>query len=186
MDNRRGNYVPTASGRIFWPLDPHVEEVDLYDIATGLSRINRWGGATRIPYTVAQHCMYVADEVVRMGAPEQEAAALLHDAAEAYIGDLTRPLKVLPEFAAYKVIEEGIERVVALRFQLEYPWHPAIKAADEAVGTAEALQIISMEPELAAKHYTGKPADIVITAMREQRVVRRMYIERVVAALDRR
>lgn len=82
-------WMLTASGKRFWPLDPRPEDVDVGDIAHALSNLCRFGGHTREFYSVAQHSVLVAQLV-----PSRLAMhALLHDAAEAYVGDMVRPLK---------------------------------------------------------------------------------------------
>jgi hypothetical protein len=137
---RFGNYQYTANGRIFFSCDPRAEEVHIDDIALHLSRICRFGGATRRFLSVAEHC-WICSQIV----PEEVALeALLHDAAEAYIGDVIRPLKYLPVYGPiYLKIEGGIEQKVAERFKLQYPWPADVKWADEAVVGAEVAQNIA-------------------------------------------
>lgn len=109
---RRGDWMQTYTGRRFWPLDPHHDEIDPTDIAHALSLICRYGGhATRF-YSVAEHCYLLSHTV-----PTEHALwALLHDAAEAYVGDMVRPLKRhMPEF---KAAEDRILHQIALRFDL--------------------------------------------------------------------
>lgn len=126
--DRFGHYQYTGNGRIFFSCDPRADEVHIDDIALHLSRLPRFGGATEM--SVAEHCWHCSHVV-----PEEVALeALLHDAAEAYIGDLIRPLKYLPIFGdLYLKIERGIELVVAERFELVYPWPAEVKKADEYV-----------------------------------------------------
>lgn len=89
LETRRGDWISTFTGRVFWPLDPRPEDVDIVDIAHALSHLCRWGGHTTAHWSVAQHSIMVSEI-----APQELAlAALLHDAAEAYIGDLMRPVK---------------------------------------------------------------------------------------------
>ncbi len=92
---RKGSWIQTYTGRKFWPLDPRVEEIFIEDIAHALSLICRFGGHCRPFYSVAQHSVMVS----RIVAKGHELAALLHDAPEAYIGDMVRPLKQhMPDF----------------------------------------------------------------------------------------
>lgn len=90
-------WVQTQTGIAFDLLAPRGEDVDIEDIVHALSRIARFSGATRgdYGYTVAQHSLLVADLVASWGAPpELVREALLHDAAEAYYGDITAPVQV--------------------------------------------------------------------------------------------
>src|SRR3990167_1996340 len=84
--------VQTHSGIMWNLLNPRNEDVRLEDIAWSLGHIPRFNGHTRSPYTVADHCLWIYD---RLGShqPLTRAYALLHDAHEAYIGDIPSPVK---------------------------------------------------------------------------------------------
>ena len=83
-----GDWMMTHTGRHVDPLNVRAEDICLEDIAFALSNLCRFGGHVRF-YSVAEHCV----RVCRAAPPELQRAALLHDAAEAYIGDIIRPLK---------------------------------------------------------------------------------------------
>jgi 5'-deoxynucleotidase YfbR-like HD superfamily hydrolase len=117
-------YVSTFSGNRFYPLEPRIDRVAIEDIAHGLAYQCRFNGQTCEFYSVAQHSLVVAGLVP----PELRLAALLHDAAEAYLGDMVKPLKVLlPEFAA---IEEKVTLIIADTFGVDFSDYAPIKAAD--------------------------------------------------------
>jgi uncharacterized protein len=116
--------ILTASGSYFDFLSPDSDTIVIEDIAIALSRINRFTGHTRVPYSVAQHS-YIVSLVVPL---EYALQGLLHDASEAYLGDVSTPLKQLvPE---YKVIERRVEEAIMRKFGLPFPLHPSIKQAD--------------------------------------------------------
>lgn len=117
-------YVSTYLGNRFYPLEPRIDDVDIEDIAHGLAYQCRFNGQTSAFYSVAQHSLMVSALV-----PEElKFAALLHDAAEAYLGDMVKPLKVLlPEFAA---IEDNVACIIGARFGVDLAHHPVIKRAD--------------------------------------------------------
>ncbi|KVO91164.1 metal-dependent phosphohydrolase [Burkholderia ubonensis] len=135
--------ILTASGRYFDFLSPDPESIVIEDIATALSRICRFTGHTKQFYSVAQHSVLVSFLVP----PEYALQGLLHDASEAYLGDVSSPLKqLLPD---YKAIEHRVERAILERFGLSFPRHPSIKAADL---TALVTERRWMMPE-PAEHY---------------------------------
>jgi hypothetical protein len=94
--DRRGDWMQTFTGRAFYPLDPRPEDIDPVDIAHALSLICRYGGHSSRFYSVAEHCVLMSHAV----APEHALWALLHDATEAYLGDMIRPLKRSGRFTA--------------------------------------------------------------------------------------
>jgi 5'-deoxynucleotidase YfbR-like HD superfamily hydrolase len=121
-------YISTRNGRRFYPLAPRAEDVDIEDIAHGLAHQCRFNGQTASFYSVAQHSLMVAEIVPR----RLRLAALLHDAAEAYLGDMVTPLKAMfPEFAAMEArILTVIGRRFGLSLDLAAPGNGQIKRAD--------------------------------------------------------
>ena len=115
-----GPFIQTLSGRRVNPLDAAPEDIDPADIARALSNLCRFGGHSKAFYSVAQHSAIVCDLLEERGAtPDELMAALLHDAAEAYLGDLPHPLKHRSELgAAFRVAEKRLEAVIAERFAL--------------------------------------------------------------------
>ncbi len=89
MSERIGDWIQTAHGTKFFPLDPRPEEVDVRDVAHALSNVCRFAGHARWHYSVAQHSVLAS----RYAPPGSGLPALLHDAAEAYMGDIARPWK---------------------------------------------------------------------------------------------
>ncbi|MEO5920633.1 MAG: hypothetical protein ABIQ01_05760 [Pseudolysinimonas sp.] len=113
----RGDWMQTFTGRKFFPLDPRPEDVDPVDIAHALSNLCRYAGHVDRFYSVAEHCvlmsLWLRDEG-KSAALQLE--ALLHDATEAYVVDMPRPLKInLPD---YQAVEAGVQRAVWQRFGL--------------------------------------------------------------------
>ena len=122
-----GATVITRSGRYFDFLDPQPEQIDVEDLAWGQAMTSRFGGQVKpgVPfYSVAQHALLVATAVP----PEHAFAALMHDAAEAYTGDMVGPLKQLcPDF---KAVEKRVEAAIFAKFGIAQPLDPCIKHAD--------------------------------------------------------
>lgn len=120
----RSLYVSTYTGRQFYPLAPSADQIDIEDIAHGLAYQCRFNGQTRYFYSVAQHSLIVAGLVP----PPLRLAALLHDGAEAYMGDMVKPLKQL--FPSFSVIEAKVMGAIGLRYGIENFDDKAIKYAD--------------------------------------------------------
>ena len=122
--------MTTYTGKQFWPLDPRPEEVCIEDIAHALSLTCRFGGHCKQFYSVAQHSCLVA-RLVQITDPTMTLAGLLHDAAEAYVGDLIRPIK--RTFEQFKSIEDKVMLVIAERFKFPSAPNAVIKWADDIV-----------------------------------------------------
>ena len=109
------SYITTVTGKHFYPLDPNPEDIDISDIAHALSLICRANGHFRHFYSVAQHCIACAEEAIERGySPEVILGCLLHDASEAYLCDVTRPVK--KHIPQYLQAEEKLQEVIWKRF----------------------------------------------------------------------
>jgi hypothetical protein len=110
-------WIQTFTGRKFYPLAPQVEDVDLRDIAHALGMLCRFGGHTHRFYSVAEHSYFMSRNMLSMDLARK---ALMHDAAEAYLVDVPRPLK-RQLGSLYRDAENAILRVIFERVGLE-PW----------------------------------------------------------------
>jgi len=114
---RKGDWIQTYTGKQFWPLDPRPEDVDIDDIAQALSNLCRYAGHVREFYSVAEHSCLLAWALRRDGYDRDvQRWALMHDAPEAYIVDVPRPIKRF--IPGYKEIESRVEKAVAEHFGL--------------------------------------------------------------------
>lgn len=156
------------SGRRLDLLDPSPLDVEIEDIALGLSRVARWNGQTQgdWAYTVAQHSLLVENLSGQLKSklePRWRLAALLHDAPEYVIGDLITPFKSAVG-ADYKALENRLQAAIHLRFGL--PAHlPAafarvIKRADKMAAYLEATQLAGFGAEEARRTF-GRPRGLV-------------------------
>lgn len=135
------SWIQTFTGRKFDLADPQPDMVDIADIAHALSNVCRFTGHCREFYSVAQHSVYVAEQLPY----PLKLQGLLHDAAEAYVTDLATPLKwMLPE---YKEIEWRVWRAIAARFGVPTNLAPEVKAADTLLLMTERASLLGPQPE---------------------------------------
>lgn len=117
--------------------DIEAHEFDIKDIARGLANTCRFGGQSTRFYSVAEHCVHASHIVP----PELAFEALMHDAAEAYIGDIPRPLKIrLPD---YEAIETRLEISICKQFKIDYPFSIETKSVDMCMLAAEQTQVMN-------------------------------------------
>jgi len=139
---RLGNFMQVWTGGQYWPLDPRAEEVFIEDIAHSLAMQCRYGGHCERYYSVAEHSVHVA----RVVPPGLALLGLLHDASEAYLSDVIRPLK--HHLTNYKDLEQLNWLVIAERFGLPEVLPAAIHEADAALLHAECLALMKPMPEV--------------------------------------
>ena len=131
-----GPTILLHSGAYFDFDAPESSEFSIGDIARGLSHICRFAGQCDRFYSVAEHSVYVSQLV-----PEAHAfAALMHDAPEAFVGDMTKPLKSMcPD---YQDVEKRVEHAVLARFGITLPLDASVKEADIVMLATEQAQIM--------------------------------------------
>ena len=123
---RAGDWMQTFSGRRFWPAEPEPRDVAIEDIAHALSNACRYGGHCLRFYSVAQHSVLVSNLVP----DELSLHGLLHDAAEAYLGDMISPLRrtLRDSSPMYEALHSRVDMAISRRFGLR-PLTPAQAAA---------------------------------------------------------
>jgi hypothetical protein len=152
------NYFTTISGRRFWPLDPREGDVDIEDIAHALALQCRFNGHVCDFYSVAQHSVIVSHHV----APSSALHGLLHDAAEAYIGDMTRVLKHDPSMKLFKDCDNLLTALIYKRFGLS-PIEPVdVKQADVTLLQDE-VRCVALHPEQRPLYMQGPGFNLDIT-----------------------
>lgn len=165
-----GPRMMLQSGVWFDFLDPASSAFVIEDIAYGLSHICRYAGQCSAFYSVAEHSLLVSEV-----AHGHEYSALMHDAAEAFIGDVTRPLKqLLPDF---KRIEAVVEAAIFERFDVPTPIPKEIKRADLCVLAAEQAQIMPPETSLWAREEGIIPAPVTVRHL-SPRAARTAFLKR--------
>lgn len=125
----KGPAVQVFTGGLVDLLYPTSDMIDIRDIAAATSKLCRYTGHVKEFFSVAQHMVWCSYHVPEKFALE----ALLHDASEAYTGDVNRPLKQLMEGLKpklFKGIEHALEKAVAEKYGAVWPWPPEVKRAD--------------------------------------------------------
>lgn len=145
------NWILTYTGRQFYPMAPRQEDLCVEDIAHALSNICRFNGHVREFYSVAQHCVLVSYAVNL----EHALAALLHDASEAYLCDVPRPVKCSDVMQEYRLAEARLEALINSRFGINIH-APEVRAADELLLMAERRDLMS-------EHQLWPSVDCMIT-----------------------
>ncbi len=136
-------WIQTRTNRAFPFDDPSPDDVEIHDIAVALSRICRFGGHSSEFYSVAQHSVLVSQVV-----PSEHALwGLLHDAAEAYIGDMVAPIKRLPEMEPFRALERRVQRAIRLKFELDPVMPPEVKRTDLVLFATEKRDLLGPEPK---------------------------------------
>ena len=177
-------YLETVTGRLVNVVEPSPDQISIEDIAWGLSRIARFCGSTitAVPYNVAQHCIFVAEEIKsifddpseykelafieadirKLAQNEKEPGetillGLIHDAAEVYIGDIPSPVKRIPELRPIiKKVESSLMSAIYLSFSLPEPSNiqkAIVEHADKIAQRVEAHAFMQSR----GNHWQGLP-----------------------------
>ena len=141
MTLTRGDWMQTYSGIAFYPMAPHHEEIVLTDIGHALSMLCRYGGHTSRFYSVAEHCVRMSRAV----SPENALWALLHDATEAYMGDMIRPLK--RSMPAYVEAEDRLMQAICDRFDIDHEIPAEVHEANSRILLDERAALLGQPPQ---------------------------------------
>lgn len=155
-----GDSIETFSGIHVYPFDPRPDMIRLEDIAHSLAYQCRFQGHVKKFYSVAEHCIHVSLKVPRRFAPQ----ALMHDAAEAYLTDLPRPLKQFTYFCIdpkvgglpYSHFEAQLLKVIMEHFGITWRGLPEeIKEVDNRMLVTEYLALVNENPP--ERHWAVNP-----------------------------
>ena len=133
IDISNDPWITTYSGRQFFITRATVDDIYIEDIAHGLSNICRYVGQCKVFYSVAEHSVRMCE----LAPDNLKLPVLLHDASEAYLGDLSSLVKhFLP---LYKKMEDYLLNVIFAKYSIK--WDPAIKTLDEWIRAPEVLSL---------------------------------------------
>lgn len=140
-EQRTGDWGCTYTGRRYWPEDPRPEDIHPHDIAHALALQCRFGGHVRRFYSVAQHSVLVS----HICDPADALWGLLHDASEAYLVDIPRPVKRAPGMSGYMEYEDRMMRAICDALQLPHEMPESVRKADEVLLATEARDLMPAE-----------------------------------------
>jgi hypothetical protein len=134
------DWIQTFTGKAFRPLSPEPGSIDVRDIAHALSLLCRFNGHCHRFYSVAEHCVRISHIVP----PEHALWGLMHDAAEAYISDLPRPVK--QQIPAFGDFEDGLLARIMDHYGLPISMPAPVKRADDVLLATEMRDLMADPP----------------------------------------
>ena len=163
-------WIQTASGRKVDLLRPDPDDLVIEDIAHALSNICRYTGHTGHFYSVAQHCVLASYQV---SDAKYALVALMHDAPEAYIGDVSSPMKqVLGK--VYRDMDERFSRILAQKFRYQYPYPLEVRKVDQDLLETEFAEVMGGKT---FSHSYGERLDLVVLPW-EPHVAEQQFLKR--------
>lgn len=167
----RGDWMQTLSGKRYYPMSPRAEDIVPEDIAHALGMLCRYGGHVRKFYSVAEHCVLMS-----LAVPiEDSLHALLHDATEAYVVDVPRPVKRY--LTNYGDIESRVWRAICARFEITEELPKSVLEADDRILLTEKAALLPQAEDKWPGLEGLKPLDVTIRAWSPVRA-RLEYINR--------
>jgi uncharacterized protein len=167
-------WFPTYSGLKFYPLKLDPKKIKIEDIAHQLSLITRFGGATPTIDSVAQHSVLVSMYLEREGFSRDISLwGLLHDAAEAYIGDMKIGVKGL--FPKFKDLENKILEMIIGKYGLTWPMPESVHEWDWIVGCNEAFTFVK---KASPKYFEVEPVKKIYMTLWDSQYAERMFLSR--------
>ena len=165
------DWLQVYSGDSFYPLEPEFSKVDIYDIAHSLSLLCRYGGHTKEFYSVAEHSIMVSHLV----SSDNALWGLLHDASEAYLVDLPRPIKIhMPDYIA---AEKRLMRHICNNFRLNENEPTEVKEADCRI-TCNERTLLNPPINQWDSKWLHKPFENIFFMLYDPKTAEKKFLER--------
>lgn len=176
---RSGDWIQTYTGRKMYPLDPRPEDFNCRDIAHSLAFQCRFGGHVRNFYSIAEHCILLSYTV----SPENALWALLHDATEAFVVDVPRPVKRM--LTNYKEIEDNITKVMVEVYSLAPDMPEEVRDADYRILLTERNRLMHTYHEWSGEKEGFTPLELLFPIQCwEPHVAELWYLDRLEQLTD--
>lgn len=178
------SWIQTYTGKKVDVLKPSEIQFDIEDIAHALSNLCRFGGHCSRFYSVAEHSMNVA----KLVPPEHELSALLHDASEAYLIDLPRPLKK-NVFPKYKTLEESVQIQLARYFNIPHPFPRSVLMADDILLSTEKRDLMKTKNSHEWESLPEPSSSITISHISPYRssfITKHIFLRKIKLAIENR
>lgn len=163
-------WILTYTGKQFWPLNPRIEDIDIVDIAHALSNICRFTGHVREFYSVGEHSLrsiFYVPEYLKL-------TMLLHDASEAYLCDVSRPVKHAPGMEAYRAAEKRLQDMIGERFDIA-------SFADPLVHETDNRMLMTERRDLMSRNYSQWSVDarpyLLVIEPKPPKLIERLFLE---------
>lgn len=171
MGTATASWICTYSGRKFDPFHIDPDQIVIEDIAHALSNICRYTGHCAYFYSVAEHSVGVSHRCH----PDDALAGLLHDASEAYLMDLARPIKHHPDMQAYRDVEASLQAAVYTKFGLDPAVPASVHTADNRILISEANQLM---PDTSEWNWPVPPYDDFVAVGHSPHRAEDMFLQR--------
>lgn len=156
MVDKIRDYITTISKTHFSPSNPRIEDIKIEDIAHALSYMCRANGHFKHFYSVAQHSINCSKEAKARGYDKKiQLACLLHDASEAYISDVTSPLK--SQLPKYREIEDRLQSMIYSHFNICDIDHNVVCSIDMSIFYYEFINLLDEIPEIKTQTILSLP-----------------------------
>lgn len=161
-DGKGKDWMMTFTGRRVLPLDVHVEDVDILDIAHSTAMQVRYNGHVKRFYSVAEHMVHISAAILQATGDRVAATqGLIHDGQETYQGDMIRPVKnsLKRNYDQWEAMEARTQASIAAALGVPYPFHPIVGEYDKRIIANEKAELFGPEKPWGWDH---EPLDIII------------------------
>jgi hypothetical protein len=176
---RYGDWMATFGGTKFYPLEPFPSEIKIEDIAHSLALQCRFNGHCKNFYSVAEHSLIISSEILKAKNDKKLALmGLLHDASEAYLGDIIRPIKYENMMSGYRAAEVLLQTMIYERFGLPATEPQTIREYDISLLALEIKELTSFPNfEIAVSAKINIHLEVQLTPVEAERNFLRKFNE---------